>query len=248
MEFINKITDEEIKQLPKLSFEGDIFVIEDFKQQNDAAEFLMQYEVIGFDTESRASFQKGIENKISLVQLSAAGKAFLIRVNRVKLSQGIIKLLQSPNHIKVGVALRDDIRELQGVTDFEPKGFLDLQRIVADFGISELSLKKVSAIVLGIYVSKAQRLSNWEATTLTESQIIYAATDAWLCEEIYKNLDITPELLKKGEPGVKDKKKDAQKHNEDSLKRRAERAARRKAALQQKYNIENNSEEQKINE
>lgn len=200
-----KITDEEVKTLPRVAFEGPVEVIEDFKEQNAAADFLLQYNVIGFDTESRASFQKGVENKIALVQFSAGGRAFLIRINKVKLSQGILKLLQSPNHIKVGVALREDIRDLQGITDFEPRGFFDLQRIMNDIGIGELGLKKICAIVLGIQISKAQRLSNWEAVKLTDSQLVYAATDAWVCCEIFNNLILTDELLKKGEATVSTK-------------------------------------------
>lgn len=199
MEYLNKISDEEVKLLPKVSFDGKIEVIEDFREQNNAADFLLSHTtVIGFDTESRASFKKGVTNKIALLQLSGAGRVFLIRVNRVKLSQGIIKLLESPNHIKVGVALKEDVKELRSITSFEPRGFLDLQRVVSDFNISELGLKKMSAIVLGVQISKAQRLSNWEATTLTESQIRYAATDAWISEQIFLGLNMNEATLKKG--------------------------------------------------
>lgn len=198
MKFLNKISDEEVKLLPKVNFEGDIVMIENFKEQNAAAEFLMFHRVIGFDTESRASFQKGVVNKIALLQLSAGGKVFLIRVNKVKLSAGIIKVLESESHIKVGVALRDDVKELRTVTDFEPRGFLDLQKIMGDFDIAELGLKKISAIVLGVQISKAQRLSNWEATVLTDNQQIYAATDAWICEEIFNRLNINESTIEKG--------------------------------------------------
>lgn len=198
MDLIKKISDEEVKLLPKVCFDGEIEIIEDFSEQNRVADYLLKHRVIGFDTESRASFKKGVNNSIALLQLSAAGKAFLIRVNKVKLSQGIIKLLQSPSHIKVGVALRDDIKELRSISNFEPKGFFDLQRVMGDFQIGELGLKKISAIVLGVQISKAQRLSNWEATTLTESQIQYAATDAWIGEEIFNHLEISEEILAKG--------------------------------------------------
>ena len=46
----------------------------------------------------------------------------------------------------------------------------------------------MSAIVLGVRISKAQRLSNWEAQALTPAQQLYAATDAWICREIYLRL------------------------------------------------------------
>ena len=199
LEELIKISDEEVKQFPKIGFSGSITIIDDFKEQNAAAEYLLKHKVVGFDTESRASFLKGVENKIALLQLSAGNKAFLIRLNKVKLSAGIIKLLESPDHIKVGVALRDDIKELQSVTHFNPSGFMDLQKVMTDFGIGDLGLKKICAIILGIQISKAQRLSNWEATVLTRGQMVYAATDAWVCDEIFNSLDMTPELIKKGE-------------------------------------------------
>ena len=43
-------------------------------------------------------------------------------------------------------------------------------------------------------VSKAQRLSNWEAATLTDKQKLYAATDAWVCTAIYDKLLHTPKI------------------------------------------------------
>ena len=61
-----------------------------------------------------------------------------------------------------------------------------------EWGIGEKSLRKLSAIVLGQRVSKAQRLSNWEAATLTDKQQLYAATDAWVCIRIYEQLLRTP--------------------------------------------------------
>lgn len=197
-ETLKKISDEEVKDLPKVGFTGEIEIIEDYHEQNRVASFLSDYRVIGFDTESRASFKKGVVNKVSLVQLSAGGKAFLIRVNKVKLSAGIIKIMESAEHIKVGVALNEDVREVLSLGKFTPAGFYDLQRVMSDFSIGELSLKKISAIVLGVQISKAQRLSNWEASKLTPAQEVYAATDAWVCEEIFKSLGLDKELNPKG--------------------------------------------------
>lgn len=199
MGFLNKITDEDVKLLPKIGYDGVVHIIDNYKDQNMAADYLSRYRVIGFDTESRAVFKKGVNNVMSLVQLFAGEKAFLIRVNKIRLTQSIVDILQSEKHIKVGVALNDDISYLQKINQFTPKGFFDLQKVVKDFNIEELSLKKISAIVVGIQISKAQRLSNWNVSTLTEKQIRYAATDAWVCHEIYNRLEITPELAKKGE-------------------------------------------------
>lgn len=84
-----------------------------------------------------------------------------------------------------------DLRSLRQIRHFRDGGFVDLQGIAPEWGIGEKSLRKLSAIVLGRRVSKAQRLSNWEAAQLTEKQMRYAATDAWICPEIYRTLQHT---------------------------------------------------------
>jgi len=182
------ITKEELKDLPLKQFEGDITVVDHITQVNDAVEKLSQHSVIGFDTETRPSFRKGKVNKVALLQLSADDHAFLFRLNRIGLPEKLKKLLQSGRIIKPGIAIRDDIKVLQELNPFRPQGFVELQDEVQDFGIQNFSLKKLASIVLGIRISKAQQLSNWEAQILTRSQLVYAATDAWVSLKIYKSL------------------------------------------------------------
>ncbi len=232
MEYINKISEEEIKQLPKVAFDGEIVIINNYEHQRAAAEYLRAFKVIGFDTESRASFKRGCKNSISLIQLSAGNKAFLIRVNMVKLSSEIVALLESSEHLKIGVALNDDIRELQKVSDFTPAGFIDLQYIMKCYGIEELGLKKICAIVLGGQMSKAQRLSNWEATHLTEGQRIYAATDAWICEEIFHKLGVDGDILEKGRVTVKNRIEEELIRREKAKVKQRKREERRKRYIE----------------
>lgn len=195
--FKTNISKEELALLPNITFGGEVIVVDNYKQQSAVADFILKHEVVGFDTESRAVFQKGVKNSISLLQLSVGDKAFLFRINKFKLSRKVIKILQSPDIKKIGVAVKDDISELQCVGKFKADGFVDLQSIVGEWGIAELGLQKISAIVLEGRLSKAQRLSNWNATTLTEAQLAYAATDAWVCCAIYQKLLDTPKPTKK---------------------------------------------------
>lgn len=195
--FKTNISKEELAVLPNIMFGGEIVVVDTYKQQSAAADFILKHEVVGFDTESRAVFQKGVKNSISLLQLSAGEKVFLFRINKFKLSRKVIKILQSPEIKKIGVAVKDDISELQCVGKFKAGGFIDLQSIVGEWGIAELGLQKISAIVLEGRLSKAQRLSNWNATVLTEAQLAYAATDAWVCCSIYNKLLGTSKPTKK---------------------------------------------------
>jgi ribonuclease D len=100
----------------------------------------------------------------------------------------LLNLLSSNEIIKVGVGLNDDLRRLRSDHRFQPGGFLDLQDYVEAFRIGEKGLKKLSAIILGKRISKSQQVSNWDADFLTEAQLRYAATDAWICLEIYQTL------------------------------------------------------------
>ena len=182
------ISNEEVNALPVGAFEGPIVVVDTSEAITRACDYLSSQELIGFDTETRPSFTKGVTNKVSLLQLSSGEKAFLFRLNKIALERPILRLLESRTTIKIGAAIRDDIRGLQQLRQFNPRGFIDLQSLVGKYGIAELSVRKMAAITLGVKISKAQRLSNWEAASLTPAQQLYAATDAWISREIYLKL------------------------------------------------------------
>ncbi len=186
--FRESITKEELAELPLVQFEGTISVVEDKYQVKEIADYLAKQKVIGFDTETRPSFKKGNVNKVALLQLSTNERAFLFRLNKIGLPNDLTRILQSKEIVKAGVAIRDDIKVLQNLNYFSPNGFIELQDQVQEFGIQNFSLKKLTGIVLGCRISKAQQLSNWEADLLTEAQQIYAATDAWAALKIYQNL------------------------------------------------------------
>ena len=186
--YIATISKEELENLPKAAFPGQIIVVDTLEQIAEACQYLSQFEQIGFDTESRAIFQKGVVNKISLLQLSTPDRCYLFRLCRIRLDKAILKILENPNIRKIGLATNGDLKELYTLRKFRARNFIDLQTIVGNYGIQELGLAKISAIVLGLRVAKAQRLSNWEATQLTEAQQLYAATDAWICSCIYDKL------------------------------------------------------------
>jgi len=169
-------------------FKGEIALVEDMKTFNKVFPRLLESDVLGFDTETRPTFKKGKKNAVSLIQLSDGNLACLFRINRIGLPEELIDLLSDPAVIKVGVAVHDDIRFLKGVKKFLPNGFIDLQSFVKDFGIESSGLKKLAAIVLGFRISKRQQVTDWEAEQLTEAQQLYAATDAWVCYQIFKKL------------------------------------------------------------
>ena len=149
---------------------------------------LKSHTMIGFDTETRPSFRAGVSYKVGLLQLSTPDTCYLIRISHIRLDNRILKILGSRQILKVGADVSGDIRALHALRNFNADGFVDLQVEASRWGIEEKSLRKLSAIVLNMRVSKAQRLSNWEAEILTQQQQEYAATDAWVCIEIMKEL------------------------------------------------------------
>lgn len=188
--FHNSITPEEIDALPKGSFSGKITVIDSLGPEFDAAiRYLRTKTLLGFDTESRPCFSPDQPHYgVALLQLSGAEKAFLFRIKKTGIPQKLAGILANPNILKIGAAVADDVRGLQKYANFKPQGFVDLQKIVWEYGIKDKSVKKMTGIILGLHISKAQQLSNWEADTLSESQQNYAATDAWVCRQMYKVL------------------------------------------------------------
>ncbi len=188
MMFSNSITNEEIYELPVHSFEGKVFIAHTISDIKKIYPYLKAQEVLGFDTETRPSFKKGMVNTVSLLQFSTHELAFLIRVNMTGLPVEIMDILSDGNIRKVGVAIKDDVKDLQKLNYFDPAGFIDLQQYAEMFRIMDKSLKKLAAIVLGIRISKSQRTSNWENDILTEAQVKYAATDAWASYKIYEQL------------------------------------------------------------
>ncbi len=188
MEFRQNISKEEVMRLPLGRYEGKITCVETRGALRRVLPEIVAAGVLGFDTETRPSFRKGHTNPLALVQLATADKAWLIRLNRTGYTRELWQLFTDEQVLKVGIGLQDDLRKLQEIHPLVPGGFVELQELVREYGIEDASLVKITAQVLGFRVSKAQQLSNWEADRLTGKQQIYAATDAWVCYEIYRKL------------------------------------------------------------
>lgn len=182
------IDKEAVKELPKTLFPGEIHVVQTPWEAEKAVAYLKTRPLLGIDSETRPSFTKGRTHKVALLQVSSEKHCFLFRLNLTGLTLPVITLLESPHVTKVGLSLHDDFMMLHKRAPFEQRACVELQEFVRPFGIQEKSLQKIYAILFGEKISKTQRLSNWEAETLTEPQKQYAATDAWACLNIYNKL------------------------------------------------------------
>ena len=186
----NTITKSEIATMPKVLFEGRIFVIYTEADADKAVEYLKTQQIVGVDTETRPSFKRGTTHKVALLQIATADTCFLFRLNRIGMPASLQDFLMSDT-LKIGLSLKDDFMMLRRRKNMhaEEGNWIELQDYVGRFGIEDRSLQKIFANLFGQKISKNQRLSNWEAETLTEGQMKYAATDAWACVEIYRCLE-----------------------------------------------------------
>ena len=187
-QYIHSITKEEISTLPVEEFPGRIIVIDTLKDTEKALFYLSQFNKVGFDTETRPNFKKGCNHKISLMQISTDEVCFLFRLNKIDIPPLLADFLASEQILKIGVSLKDDFWAIRRRKEIELANFFDLQRYVGQFGIEDVSLQKIYAILFKKKITKGQRLSNWEAAEFTEAQKKYAALDAWACLKIYNQL------------------------------------------------------------
>ena len=218
-----------IPQLPQVLFEGRIETILSESEAEKAVDYLLRQDFIGFDTETKPMFKAGRQNEVALLQVSSRDICFLFRLNHIGMPPCIVRLLSDSSNTKVGLSWHDDIRMLKRRAEFTPGNFIELQEMVSDFGIKDLSLQKLYANIFGQKISKTQRLSNWEADILTEPQKRYAATDAWACVMLYeellhlKNVGYDLEVVPEPEPVAPAPKEDKPKAKKPNNKPRKKR-------------------------
>ncbi len=184
----NKFEKQLISSLPVAEFTGRIEVVLSASEAERAVNFLLSQPILGFDTETRPSFKRGFQHKVALLQVATEDICFLFRLNHIGLAPSIVRLLEDATLPKIGLSWHDDINSLQKLGPFKTGHFIDIQHYVHDIGIEDMSLQKIYANLFGQKISKRQQLSNWEADVLSDKQKIYAATDAWACINIYKEI------------------------------------------------------------
>ncbi|WP_273530689.1 3'-5' exonuclease [Leyella lascolaii] len=191
----NRLDKEYIKDLPLVSFPGKIITVNSEREADKAVPFLLSKDILGVDTETRPSFKKGQQHKVSLLQVATEDVCFLFRLNYIGMVTPVISLLSNTDVPMVGLSWHDDLAALQKRMEFKPGLFIDIQDIIGDIGIEDKSLQKLYANIFKQKISKRQRLTNWDADVLSDKQMSYAATDAWACVRLYK------EILKLKETG-----------------------------------------------
>ncbi len=188
MKFKNSIEKDEINKLEMLKFQGNIHLVTKVEDAIEIAKELSKEKILGFDTETRPSFKKGENYDVALLQLSTESDAYLFRLNLMPFPKELAELLADSNIVKAGVAVRDDIKSLQKLLPFKEEGFCELQDFAKKLEVKNFGLRALCAIFLNYRLSKRAKITNWEQPTLTEAQIHYAACDAWVGLQIYKQM------------------------------------------------------------
>jgi len=184
----SNISNEELNELPLGMFTGKVVVVQEAARIKKILPELYDQEMLGFDTETKPVFVRGHSNKVALLQLALPEKVFLIRLQQTGMTDELAEFLESATIEKAGVAIRDDLVALKKLRSFNPGGFIEITHLTKSVGLEAESVKKLTGLLLGFRISKSAQTSNWEAPTLTEKQIQYAATDAWVCLEIFRRL------------------------------------------------------------
>ena len=186
-----------ISELPQVTFDGNIYVIDSMSKMRIAVNALRKEQLVGFDSETRPAFFKGKTNQVALLQISSLEDCFLFRTNKIGIPEKLKQFIEDESIKKIGLSLNNDFNAMGRFADITPRGFIDIQSLVKEYDIVDQSLQRIYAILFGKKISKSQRLSNWEAPTLTPAQQQYAAIDAHACLEIYNYLksgQFAPEL------------------------------------------------------
>ena len=181
-----KISKAEINDLPLIAWEGEVQILESVEEMEAAAATLANESHLGFDTETRPSFKKGDYYPPALIQLATEHCVYLFRISETETFDPLLPILESPDILKTGVAIKDDVKELRAMEDFTPNGFVEIADITVKLGYENRGLRALAGLLLQGRISKAAQVTNWARPKLDKKQVRYAATDAWISREIYR--------------------------------------------------------------
>ncbi len=180
------ISKAEINELPLIAWEGEIRILETIEEMTAAVTELVSEIHLGFDTETRPTFKKGEYYPPALIQLATSECVYLFRICKTESFAPLLPILESPDILKTGVAIKDDVKELRAMDDFNPAGFVEIADITLKLGYENRGLRALAGLLLNGRISKAAQVSNWARAELDQKQLRYAATDAWISREIYR--------------------------------------------------------------
>jgi len=182
------ISKDALNKLPIRCYEGPIRLVNDRGQLGECVDILARESILGFDTETRPAFERGVTYPPALLQLATESEVFVFQFQALGGLGALRDILENPSITKAGVALSDDIKQLNECWKFQPRCFLEIGNLARDLGYKQTGLRSLAGMLLGFRISKKEQRSNWARANLTRSQIVYAATDAWVSRKLYMDL------------------------------------------------------------
>ncbi len=184
-ELLRDVAREELNELPIRRYEGPMVLVETAEALAAAMDDLRAERVAGFDTETRPAFRVGESYPPALAQLATARAVYLFPLQQLDFEPEIVEVMAAERVVKAGVSVKDDVRQLQKLYSFEGRSVVDLGDVVRRHGLKQSGVRNLAALFLGYRVPKGSKTSNWAAKRLSQQQLTYAATDAWVCRELY---------------------------------------------------------------
>lgn len=183
--FEKEISKEDVNKLDLHRYEGKIVLIDQPEQIAEAAAAINRESLVGIDTETRPAFRKGQVNKVALLQIATSDCVYAIRLKKAGFPDSLKEIFASKAIKKIGIAVNDDLKDLKELNPFEEQAVIDLNTYFKERDFKSFGARKLTALILGFRISKSKQTSNWDAKELSQAQLRYAATDAWVCREIY---------------------------------------------------------------
>jgi len=191
---------------PTLPSREDIALLEEFKGLDmpdielvataehaaRALAALGRFDVVGFDTESKPTFQK---NEVSTgphtLQLATLDHAWVFQLHDADCCAAAASLLESSVLTKVGFGLSSDRTQIRAKLGIEPRAVIDLDTVFRRRGYrNSVGVKTAVALVFQQRFAKSrkQSTSNWASRHLSEGQLRYAANDAYAAMRVFAAL------------------------------------------------------------
>tara|TARA_B100001063_G_scaffold201182_1_gene194515 strand:+ start:15309 stop:16148 length:840 start_codon:yes stop_codon:yes gene_type:complete len=195
---INNYTDE---NLPNYTMKNKkVHIIKDEEGLNEAVLDLSTSKILGFDTEQKPIFQKGVPpSPIAIIQMSNATDCYLFQVHLIRNIKPLLNILTNRNIVKVGIGLNGDNSALYQEFRIRPKCCIDFGSLFKSKMAypNDIGAKKSVLLFLNKNLQKSKRISrsNWENVNLTDIQVKYASEDASCVYDVFCNMLITYPFL-----------------------------------------------------
>lgn len=187
---------DEIALLPEFDRLGldRITLVETASQATEAARALRDHLVWGFDTESKPTFLKDqVSEGPHIVQLSTLQHAWVFQLTDPGCREQVAALLAHAGHTKAGFGLGDDTKRIVAKLAVAPAAVLELNHVFRERGYrKDMGVKAAVAVLFNqrFIKSKKAATSNWAQPRLSESQLIYAANDAYAAARVFHALNL----------------------------------------------------------